>query len=310
MIPAGAASRKLDPAPSAWALSYAGLALVAVLAVLGDARAQAPAPAAAPTAAPAPPPSPVAAIRNKIPAGDLLGRVRARGVPREERRRWRGSRVVVACARARCCWATWAKRRRTRRTCARRRAAAGEEGHARARPRPRDRLGAAIETDAQRLERTKGKQAAARCATRSPAPPGRPRCCAGPQAVASTAHARGGSRARVGSDRGLQRVAAHARLVQGQAGGAVPMGGRVRRLQGAISRARPRARAPEGQRPALCRDHALLRRPARAGGGKGARGQRVDRGLCRRGGDPARHQHGLDDRVRGFLDADVRVHRS
>lgn len=137
---------------------------------VGRGHAQAPAaPPAAPTpsavspAAPAPPPSPVSSIRNKISAGDLLSAESILEVHREKNGQdgpwlqglaWlaRGALLLGDMDKA----GSYA--RQVRDDCARRLA----NGDTLERNHDLEiALGAAIETDAQRLERTKGKQAAA-----------------------------------------------------------------------------------------------------------------------------------------------------
>src|SRR5262245_31216684 len=142
--------------------------LVAVAATLMAAtaapgRAQAPAAAPAAPAAPAPPPSPVSGIRNKISAGDLLSAESILEVHREKNGEdgpwlqglaWlaRGALLLGDMEKAE----RYAKQ--VRDDCARRLA----KGDTLERNHDLEiALGAAIETDAQRLQRTKGKKAAA-----------------------------------------------------------------------------------------------------------------------------------------------------
>jgi thiol-disulfide isomerase/thioredoxin/uncharacterized membrane protein len=127
-------------------------------------RAQAPAPpATAPAVAPASPPSPVSAIRNKLSAGDLLSAESVLEVHREKNGEdgpwlqglaWlaRGAYLLGDMDKAE----RYAKQ--VREACAQRLATSDtlERNHD-----IEIALGAAIETDAQRLERTKGKKAAA-----------------------------------------------------------------------------------------------------------------------------------------------------
>src|SRR5262245_38258486 len=149
--------------------SAAGLATTLALLLAAGPRlspAQAPAaPAAATTApAPAPPPSPVAAIRNKLSAGDLLSAESVLEVHREkngEDGAWlqglawlaRGALIMGDLPKA----GRYAAQ--VRAECAKR-IAAGTKIEA-----DHDleiALGAAIETDAQRIQRTRGKAAAVR----------------------------------------------------------------------------------------------------------------------------------------------------
>ena len=126
-------------------------------------HAQVPAVPPPAAAAPAPPPSPVSGIRNKIAAGDLLSAESLLEVHREKNGEdgpwlqglaWlaRGALVLGDMEKAE----RYAKQ--VRDDCARRLA----KGDTLERNHDLEiALGAAIETDAQRLERTKGKKAAA-----------------------------------------------------------------------------------------------------------------------------------------------------
>jgi len=138
-----------------------------LLVLAGDPRAQTapPAPGSAPatTPAPAPPPSPVSGIRNKISAGDLLSAESILEVHREKNGEdgpwlqglsWlaRGALQLGDLEKAE----TYAKQ--VREACAQKLA----KGDTLERDHDLEiALGAAIETDAQWLERTKGKKAAA-----------------------------------------------------------------------------------------------------------------------------------------------------
>ena len=160
------------------------LVVLATAAILAPVYAQAPAPpppaAASPSAAtpaPSPPPSPVSGIRNKLSAGDLLSAESILEVHREkngEDGAWlqglswlaRGALLLGDMEKAE----RYAKQ--VREACA--------QKLARGDTLERDHdveiaLGAAIETDAQRLERTKGKKAAAQLMrdeiARHPGPP-------------------------------------------------------------------------------------------------------------------------------------------
>jgi thiol-disulfide isomerase/thioredoxin len=140
------------------------LVLLAAAAILAPAHAQAPATTAATvTPAPSPPPSPVSGIRNKLSAGDLLSAESILEVHREkngEDGAWlqglawltRGAFLLGDMEKAE----RYAKQ--VREACAQRLAKGDtlEKNHD-----LEIALGAAIETDAQRLERTKGKKAAA-----------------------------------------------------------------------------------------------------------------------------------------------------
>ena len=140
------------------------LVLLAAAAILAPVHAQAPATTAATvTPAPSPPPSPVSGIRNKLSAGDLLSAESILEVHREkngEDGAWlqglawltRGAFLLGDMEKAE----RYAKQ--VREACAQRLAKGDtlEKNHD-----LEIALGAAIETDAQRLERTKGKKAAA-----------------------------------------------------------------------------------------------------------------------------------------------------
>jgi thiol-disulfide isomerase/thioredoxin len=140
------------------------LVLLAAAAIHAPAHAQAPATTAATvTPAPSPPPSPVSGIRNKLSAGDLLSAESILEVHREkngEDGAWlqglawltRGAFLLGDMEKAE----RYAKQ--VREACAQRLAKGDtlEKNHD-----LEIALGAAIETDAQRLERTKGKKAAA-----------------------------------------------------------------------------------------------------------------------------------------------------
>jgi cytochrome c biogenesis protein CcmG/thiol:disulfide interchange protein DsbE len=132
--------------------------------VAAAAPAQAPAPAAtAPAIAPTPPPSPVSGIRNKLSAGDLLSAESVLEVHREKNGEdgpW--LQGLAWLARGAFLLGDMDKAERyahqVRDECAKRLA----RGDTLARNHDLETaLGAAIETDAQRLERTKGKKAAA-----------------------------------------------------------------------------------------------------------------------------------------------------
>jgi len=140
------------------------LVLLAATAILAPVHAQAPTTTAATvTPAPAPPPSPVSGIRNKLSAGDLLSAESILEVHHEkngEDGAWlqglswlaRGAFLLGDMEKAE----RYAKQ--VREACALRLAKGDtlEKNHD-----LEIALGAAIETDAQRLERTKGKKAAA-----------------------------------------------------------------------------------------------------------------------------------------------------
>src|SRR6185503_15141528 len=126
-------------------------------------HAQVPAVPPPAAAAPAPPPSPVSGIRNKIAARDLLSAESILEVPREKNGEdgpW--LQGLAWLARAALVLGDMEKAERyakqVRDDCARRLAKGDtlENNHD-----LEIALGAAIETDAQRLERTKGKKAAA-----------------------------------------------------------------------------------------------------------------------------------------------------
>src|SRR5689334_3311447 len=140
------------------------LVLLAAAAILAPVHAQAPATTAATvTPAPSPPPSPVSGIGNKLSAGDLLSAESVLEVHREKNGEdgpwlqglaWlaRGAFLLGDMDKAE----RYAKQ--VREACAQRLAKSDtlERNHD-----IEIALGAAIETDAQRLERTKGKRAAA-----------------------------------------------------------------------------------------------------------------------------------------------------
>jgi len=140
------------------------LVLLAVAAILAPVHAQAPATTAATsTPAPSPPPSPVSGIRNKLSAGDLLSAESILEVHREkngEDGAW--LQGLAWLARGAFLLGDMEKAERyagqVREACAQRLAKGDtlEKNHD-----LEIALGAAIETDAQRLERTKGKKAAA-----------------------------------------------------------------------------------------------------------------------------------------------------
>ena len=140
------------------------LVLLAAAAILAPVHAQAPATTAATaTPAPSPPPSPVSGIRNKLSAGDLLSAESILEVHREkngEDGAW--LQGLAWLARGAFLLGDMEKAERyagqVREACAQRLAKGDtlEKNHD-----LEIALGAAIETDAQRLQRTKGKQAAA-----------------------------------------------------------------------------------------------------------------------------------------------------
>src|SRR5262245_34452799 len=133
---------------------------LALLLVTGSLQAQTAPPAAT---TPAPPPSPVSGIRNKISAGDLLSAESVLEVHREkngEDGAWLQGLAWLARGALLLNDMEKAERyaRQTRDACAKRFA----NGHTLEKNHDLEiALGAAIETDAQRLERTKGKTAAA-----------------------------------------------------------------------------------------------------------------------------------------------------